>query len=134
MKSQVSGRRQGHGEAVGLGLLGALGFVAWGLWVNWEHGLASRIQVALTQGLIAFLATAGSAEVLRAIARRVGRFGWGTTAVIGWLVINGIVAIMHAIAGTPEQWLTMLPGMLTGIPFCALYGRRMTRLHGGGES
>jgi len=58
-------------ESAMIATLAAAGFIAWGLYVNWEHGMGSRIQVALTQGGISFIATLGSAELLRKISRNV---------------------------------------------------------------
>ena len=109
-------------ESVGISVLAALGFIAWGLWVNWEHGMASRIQVALTQGGISFIATLGSAELLRKISGITRSWLW--TGVIGWVFINALVFLAHWISGTPEILNTMVPGMLGGVFFCFGYGRR----------
>ena len=121
-------KRSTISESIWLGVLGALGLMAWGLWVNWEFGMASRIQVLCTQGGIAFAATAGSAWLLSWIVKWFWKLGWLLSSAAGWLVINGIVAIIHWIAGTPELWMTMLPGMMTGVPFCLVYTRRLRRL------
>ena len=109
-------------ESVGISVLAALGFIAWGLWVNWEHGMASRIQVALTQGGISFIATLSSAELLRKISEITRSWLW--TGVIGWAFINALVFLAHWISGTPEILNTMVPGMLGGVFFCFGYGRR----------
>ena len=110
-------------ESVGISALAAIGFIAWGLWVNWEHGMASRIQVALTQGAISFIATLGSAELLRKISRIARSWLW--TGVLGWVFINALVLLAHWISGTPEILKTMIPGMLGGVFFCFGYGRRL---------
>jgi len=112
-----------------LASLAALGFVAWGLWVNWDYGPAARVRVALTQAGISFAATFGSAEVLRWVARWFGgwRWRWPATSVAGWFVINLAVFAVHHLCGTPEVLRTMIPGMLTGVGFCAVYGGRLTR-------
>ncbi|MEJ6568203.1 MAG: hypothetical protein QNL80_05010, partial [Akkermansiaceae bacterium] len=39
-------------DSLWIGLLAMVAFILWGLWVNWEYGLASRIQVAVTQGVV----------------------------------------------------------------------------------
>ncbi len=118
--------RDGKGglrESSFVAAIAALGFIAWGLWVNWEHGPASRIQVALTQGGISFIATFFSAELLRKISKIVP--GWIWTAAVGWIVINLLVFLAHWIFGTPELLKTMVPGMLSGVFFCVAYGRRL---------
>ena len=130
MQNKVQSAGQGGiGESFVVALLAAIGFMAWGLWVNWEHGMASRVQVVLTQAGISFVATLGTAELLRWIASLVRgvRARGPITAGIGWLVINVLVFAAHWIFGTPEILKTMIPGMLTGAGFCYFYGTRMAR-------
>ena len=117
----------GIGESIAVALVAGIGFMAWGLWVNWEHGMASRVQVVLTQAGISFVATLGTAELLRWIASLVQgcRAKGVVTAGIGWFVINGLVFAAHWTFGTPEILKTMIPGMLTGAGFCYFYGTRM---------
>lgn len=102
-------------------------FMVWGLWVNWEHGMASRIQVVLTQAGISFVATLGTAELLRRIASLIGGIAYRAllTALTGWMVINILVFFAHWTFGTPEIIATMIPGMLTGACFCYFYGKRV---------
>ena len=116
-------------ESLVVSAVAATFFIAWGLWVNWEHGLGSRIQVALTQAGISFLATFLSSELLRWIARlvRPGCVAWPLTSTLGWVLINALVFVAHFVFGTPEIIRTMIPGMLTGVFFCASYGYRLTR-------
>lgn len=115
-------------ESLLVAILSSIGFVAWGLWVNWDYGMASRVQVALTQGGISFVATFGSAELLRWLAGLLsGVKARGlVTGVVGWFLINGIVFVAHWVFGTPEILRTMLPGMLTGLGFCYFYGKRVS--------
>lgn len=110
-------------ESTLMAAFAAAGFIAWGLFVNWEHGMGSRIQVALTQGGISFIATLGSAELLRKISKIVSSKMW--TGALGWIVINLLVFFAHWIFGTPEILTTMIPGMLAGVPFCFAYARRL---------
>ncbi len=126
MKSMgVLGKTKGGNvtESTLIAALAAIVFIAWGLYVNWEHGMASRIQVALTQGGISFIATLGSAELLRKISKRAK--SWLSTGALGWIVINLLVFLAHWVFGTPEVITTMIPGMLTGAAFCFAYARRL---------
>lgn len=115
-------------ESLLLALASAAFFIAWGLWVNWEHGFASRIQVACTQAIISFMATLGLAEVLRRVASFVKdwRMPWFWTGVVGWLFMNSVVFSAHFLSGTPELFQTMVPGMITGAAFSFGYGRRVS--------
>ena len=115
-------------ESLLLALASAAFFIAWGLWVNWEYGFASRVQVACTQAAISFVATLGLAEVLRRVASWVKgwRMPWLWTGVIGWLFMNSVVFSAHLLSGTPELLKTVIPGMITGALFSFGYGRRVS--------
>lgn len=124
--------KQGKGsvvESLILALGSAAFFIAWGLWVNWEYGWASRVQVACTQASISFFATLGLAEVLRRVSMWVKDWSlpWLWTGVIGWLFMNSVVLSAHLITGTPELFQTMVPGMITGAAFSFGYGRRVSK-------
>lgn len=117
-------------ESVGMAMFAAVAFITWGLWVNWEHGVTARWQVACTQGLVSFASTFASAEIIRFITlqlrgsrRRI--ILWG--GAISYLLIYSAIAIVHWLAGTPEIFATLLPGLLIGIPFCFSYAYRVTR-------
>jgi len=116
-------------DSLKMGLLAMVGFIAWGLWVNWEHGLASRIQVALTQGIISLVSTYYSAELVvwlvrKFLSSRYPVFLAGTTS---YLIIYAFVWAGHVGAGTPELLMTMLPGMITGLFFCYGYALPVNR-------
>ncbi len=116
-------------ESLLMALGSAIFFIAWGLWVNWEHGFQSRVQVALTQAGVSFIATLGLSELLRRIACNVskGKFSWFKIGAIGWIIFNTFVFLTHYFAGTPEMLKTMLPGMLTGSLFSFAYGFKVSR-------
>lgn len=118
-------------ESLGMACISAAFFIAWGLWVNWEHGVTARVQVACTQGLVSFASTFVSAEVIKAISLRVGGsqvrrvfLGGGSS----YVAIYGVIGVVHFIAGTPELWQTMLPGLVIGVFFCFGYALRVTHL------
>lgn len=119
----------GPNESWQMSLLAACGFIAWGLYANWHHGWATRFQVAGTQGLISLVATYFSAELVIASVKK---FQNTASPVIfgglaSYLVIYGLVLGGHFVAGTPEFWPTVLPGMITGLFFCFGYGFRIHR-------
>ena len=116
-------------ESAVVAVLSALGFIAWGLWVNWDYGMASRVQVALTQGGISLVATFSSTELLRVVARCLAGVRWRRllTGSMGWILINGLVFFAHWIFGTPEILKTMAVGMVGGVFFCGFYAVRLSR-------
>jgi len=112
-----------------MAILAAVAFILWGLWVNWDHGLWARVQVALTQGLISLIATYYSAEL---VVWAVGRYRtkpWPVlcAGTLSYLIIYTLVWLGHLVAGTPELLATMLPGMITGLFFCYGYALRVVR-------
>lgn len=113
-----------------MGVVAMLFFIAWGLWVNWEHGVAARIQVALTQGVISLVSTWLSAEFIQWVVMRWK--GGGVQRVLGsgivsYLVIYSLVATAHLLAGTPDLFETMIPGLLIGLVFCFSYSWRVAK-------
>lgn len=128
-KGMKGGAGGGVGESAVVALLSSAGFMAWGLWVNWEYGVGSRVQVALTQAGISFVATFGTAELLRWVAGMLVGVRWRGvwTGLVGWVLINGLVFLAHWVFGTPEILKTMVPGMVGGVGFCGFYGLRVSR-------
>ena len=116
-------------DSLVMGLLAASAFIAWGLIANWQHGWGTRLQVAATQGTISLLSTFFSAELIVALVKKVRHHR--QRALIGglmsYLIIYTFVLGGHFVAGTPEFWLTVLPGMITGLFFCFGYAYRTSR-------
>ncbi|MDA7675254.1 hypothetical protein N8583_02645, partial [Akkermansiaceae bacterium] len=59
-----------------MGLLAMVAFILWGLWVNWDYGLGSRIQVAVTQGVVSLVSTIFSAELIVWLEKRFQNLKW----------------------------------------------------------
>ncbi len=116
-------------DSLRLAFLAALGFILWGLWVNWEHGVGARFQVAFTQGAISLVSTYYSAELVVWMVRKFwkSKFTVGFAGAASYLIIYAFVWAGHFIAGTPELLVTMLPGMITGLFFCVGYALRVKR-------
>lgn len=112
-----------------MSLFAAVVFIAWGLYVNWHHGWGARLQVALTQGFISLVATYLSAELVVALVMkfRQSRFPVLFGGLVSYLVIYTFVLGGHFVAGTPEFWPTVIPGMITGFFFCFGYALRVAR-------
>ncbi|MFD2257601.1 hypothetical protein ACFSSA_13035 [Luteolibacter algae] len=116
-------------DSVSMGLIAMVFFIIWGLLVNWEYGVAARIQVAVTQGVVSMVSTALSAEFIRWVVMRWksggGRriFGAGF---VRYVFIYTLVALAHAVAGTPEILRTMMPGLIVGVFFCFGYSWRIS--------
>lgn len=112
-----------------MSLLAAAAFIAWGLFVNWHHGWTSRLQVACTQGIISLVSTYFSAELVVAFVRKFQNTSFPVIlgGLASYLVIYVLVLGGHFVAGTPEFWPTVIPGMITGVVFCFGYALRVAR-------
>ncbi len=112
-----------------MGIFAAVAFIIWGLYANWHHGWGSRIQVALTQGIISLLSTYFSAELIVALVQkfRKSQFPVLLGGLSSYLLIYALVLTGHFVAGTPEFWPTVLPGMITGLLFCFGYAYRVAQ-------
>ncbi|MEN8795755.1 MAG: hypothetical protein ABF328_03505 [Akkermansiaceae bacterium] len=116
-------------DSLWMSLLAMVFFIIWGLWVNWEYGFGSRIQVALTQGVVSFVSTLFSAELIVWLGKRMAGKRWAVfwTGAFSWLLFYTLITMAHFLAGTPELLATMLPGMITGVFFCFGYALRVQR-------
>jgi len=114
-------------DSLWMSLLAAAAFVCWGLYVHWDHGLASRVQVALTQGFLGLAATFFSAEIVVSLVRKFCESPHPvlTAGITSWVLIYAVVWIVHALAGTPEILKTTLPGMILGVFFSFGYAKRV---------
>ncbi len=119
--------KKGFWESILMAAAASLFFIAWGVYVNWAYGYGAVVQVGITQGLISFISTFVSAEVLRRMyiaLKRVGANG-ALTVPLGLAIINGSVFCAHFVAGTPEIWMTMMPGAIISVFFCSGYTYRL---------
>ena len=116
-------------ESVVMGVAAMTFFIIWGLVVNWEYGWGARLQVGLTQGVISLVSTLFSAELIGWLVRAGEARRWRVlyAGTISWIIIYGLIAIAHVIAGTPELFLTMLPGLIIGVFFSFGYAFRVSR-------
>lgn len=114
-------------ESLKMSIVAASAFIIWGLYANWNHGWGARLQVAATQGTMSLVSTYFSAELIMAWVKK---FQSSTFPILfgglaSYLVIYLLVLGGHFVAGTPEFWPTVLPGMVTGVFFCFGYSLRV---------
>ncbi|MDA8975128.1 hypothetical protein N9F50_00920 [Akkermansiaceae bacterium] len=119
-------------DSLWMSAVAAVFFIAWGLWINWEYGMRARVQVAITQGVVSFVSTLFSAELIVWLGQRLKepRFPVIRNGTLSWIVFHTMIAAAHHFAGTPELFKTMMPGMVTGVFFCFGYAARVQRFIG----
>lgn len=115
------------------GLFGFLAYGGWAFFVNYDHGLHAATKAAFTQGSYSFAVTLVMTlfmeYLFRLLANPTLRFCvtfFGTCAVLystSWGV--------NALAGTPEIFMTILPGIIIGTAYTFGYTLSLTRLQTG---
>lgn len=122
-------RKKGLLESIVIAGVGALPFILWGAYANWDYGNVVILQVACTQGFISFLSTFFSVELLRFIFQKFCNplVAFWVTTLVGYSIINSLIFLMHSFAGTPERFKTMLPGLIVSLFFCSGMAYRMKK-------
>lgn len=116
---------------VGLMSVGAaLLYGAWALGINWSHGAGMAWRAAGTQAAFSFVATLVMSSIMEAVFVRrppgAGRIVF--TAAVPTLLGIGVLIGAHALAGTPELLLTILPSALVGLVFSTAYSLNLARI------
>jgi hypothetical protein len=117
-------------RALIVGCAAFLLFGGWALLANRAHPLAEMTRAALTQGILSFTSTTCSVlllEYLYGLGSTPGRklllAVTGTPAIV-FLTMTGV----HAIAGTPNIAITLLPSFISGTIFFVTYTLNLRRL------
>lgn len=109
--------------------LGFLFYGAWATWVNWPHGEWVAWRSGLAQGVMSFAVTLGGVLLMRALFQVPGPVWLRTAcAALGSLaaIYAGILSV-HFVLGTPEVFLTLLPGLPVTIAFCLVFSISLAR-------
>lgn len=111
-------------------LLGFLAYGGWAFYVNYMHGLEAATKAAFTQGSYSFTVTLVMTLLMEYLFRLLShptlRFFatfFGTCAILystSWGV--------NALAGTPEIFMTILPGIIIGTIYTFGYTLSLARL------
>lgn len=112
------------------GLFGFAAYGGWAFYVNYAHGLDAAAKAAFTQGSYSFTVTLVMTLLMeylfRLLANPMLRFCatfFGTCALLystSWGV--------NVLAGTPEIFMTILPGIIIGTVYTFIYTLSLVRL------
>ena len=110
--------------------LGFLFYGGWGVYANWPHGSEIAWQSGLAQGCMSFIVTLSGVLLMRALYEKCPGSRWikaGIAALGALLLIySGIIGV-HLYIGTPEIFLTLLPGLPITIGFCLVFSTSLAR-------
>ncbi len=108
---------------------GFLFYGGWGVFANWPHGSLVALRSGLAQGSMSFVVTLSGVLLMRFLFRLPGPL-WLRTATAGLgallLIYTGIIGV-HVYLGTPEIFLTLLPGLPITIGFCLVFSASLAR-------
>lgn len=117
-------------RALIVGCAAFLAFGGWALLANRAHPAAEMVRAAFTQGVLSFTSTTCSVlllEYLYGLGSTPGRklllAVTGTPAIV-FLTMTGV----HALAGTPNIAITLLPSFVSGTIFFVTYTLNLRRL------
>lgn len=93
-----------------------LGYGAWAVYANFEHGQEAWLMAGIVQGVYAFISTLSITIVAKRIYATCGRGKMGIFAgfTASFPVMLAIPFSVHSVAGTPDILETILPGLVWG--------------------
>ncbi len=93
-----------------------IGYGIWSAFCNWSHGIKTAISAFLVQGSFAFTSTLLLSVLAITLMRKLSdaRFTKSLTFLICYIFIATIPASLHWLAGTPEIFASILPGLIIG--------------------
>ncbi len=109
--------------------LGLLFYGGWAVFANWPHGQWVALRSGLAQGSMSFVVTLTGVILMRALFRPPGP-NWlraGRAAIGGLGLIYGLILTVHWRLGTPEIFLSLLPGLPITIGFCVFFCASLAR-------
>ncbi|HEX4871270.1 MAG TPA: hypothetical protein VFV27_03050 [Nevskiaceae bacterium] len=127
----VSGwqRLRGLTDSLAGAMLGAAVYAAWAVWINRAAGLEMALSAGAGHWLASTLLTYYGTAAMRAIERRTrGLRHPAQATALGGLALTYLVLLgLHLALGTPELLLTLAPGLLPNLLFCAGYAELLRR-------
>jgi len=115
-------------------LAGTAGFVIYGSWafyINFDHGLAAALKAGATQGSYSFTLTLIMSFIMEWLFQLSDqpKVKFSLTFFITCLLIYSTSWSINALAGTPEIFLTILPGATISTLYTLSYTLTLFKLH-----
>lgn len=97
-------------------LAAALGYGGWAIFANFEHGIKPGVIAGLVQGVYAFISTLSITHIARWVFLKFNCAWRGITVgfIASFIVMIALPLSVHNLAGTPDIWQTILPGLIWG--------------------
>ncbi len=93
-----------------------IGYGGWAVYANYEHGAHAWIMAGSIQGIYAFISTLFITQVAQktCVKYQYGLKGITIGFIVSFLVMLTIPLFIHNLFGTPNIWMTILPGLIWG--------------------
>jgi len=97
-------------------LAAAIGYGGWAVFANFEHGMHAWMMAGVIQGAYAFVSTLSITHIARWVFLKCNCAIKGiiTGFIASFIVMLALPLGVHSIAGTPDLWQTILPGLIWG--------------------
>lgn len=104
-------------------LLAAFIYGTWAGFANMEYGTMIWLKAAIIQGGYAFISTLSITHIAKFVFLRFkcGISGILTGFTASFIVMVAIPFAVHTLAGTPDLWQTILPGIIWGSIYLASF-------------
>ena len=104
-------------------LAAGIGYGAWAIFANYEHGTNAWAMAGTVQALYAFASTLLITHVAQwaFLKCKGGRTGIAAGLTVSFIIMLATPLAIHKIAGTPNIWQTILPGLIWGSIYLMSY-------------
>ena len=109
---------------------GLLVYGSWAFFINYEHGTLAALKAGLTQGSYSFVLTLSMAFLMEWLFQlsEQPRVQFSLTFFVTCLLLYSTSWGINALAGTPEIFLTILPGAILGTIYTLSYTLTLYKL------
>ena len=117
------------GAALGGGVYGA-----WAVWANWAQGASMALTIGAAHWLTSALLTFFGTMAMRKFYGNADGWAGSLRAFAGGLSLTyASLFAVHGLLGTQQLLLTLAPGIIPNILFCASYALLLKRTQAGGK-
>ncbi len=104
---------------------------SWAAYANWDFGVAAGVRAGIVQGTLSsvmtYVVTVTMEWVLGRMERAPRHVAVAAAAALAIATMIVLQAGMHWLAGTPRILVSILPAVIVGAFYCAIYSIVVTR-------
>lgn len=104
-------------------LAAGIGYGGWAVFANYEHGPHAYLMAGIIQALYAFASTLSITHIAHWTCQKCNHGLTGITIgfAASFIIMLAIPLTIHKLAGTPDLWETILPGLIWGSIYLMSY-------------